>query len=199
MKVAARGRDSATYYPGRITLCRTNGTYDIHFKNGSDEEKIPRTWIRPRTSSIEEEPEQEPEEEKQTSFSLDDVIEARYGGKSSYFRGKIVKCRSNGKYDIRYDDGDEETYVAAALIRAIDTDKVSWRKGQAVDARFGGKAAYFSGTIVKVHRDGTCDIEYDDGDEESRVKPSHIRAKVVTVDIYNKHINMYIYIRIMTM
>ena len=50
------------------------------------------------------------------SFSLGDKIEARYNGKSRWYPGKVVKV-NNGKFDITYDDGEEETNVDADLIR----------------------------------------------------------------------------------
>jgi hypothetical protein len=45
-----------------------------------------------------------------------------------------------------------------------------------VEARFGGKAKYFSGTIVKDNGDGTCEIHYDDGDSEKAVAHELISA-----------------------
>ena len=43
---------------------------------------------------------------------------------------------------------------------------------QLVEARFGGKAKYFSGKIVKVHEEELAyDIDYDDGDQEEEVGP----------------------------
>ena len=45
-----------------------------------------------------------------------DAVEARYQGRN-YYPGKISRACGEGKYDIAYDDGDEETAVEARLIR----------------------------------------------------------------------------------
>ena len=45
-----------------------------------------------------------------------DAVEARYQGRN-YYPGKISRDCGEGKYDIAYDDGDEETAVDARLIR----------------------------------------------------------------------------------
>ena len=44
-------------------------------------------------------------------------IEARFGGKSRYFPGKLVKKNDDGTWEIRYDDGDSEKSVNEYLIR----------------------------------------------------------------------------------
>ena len=38
-----------------------------------------------------------------------------------------------------------------------------------VEARYRGKARYYPGVIKRENRDGTFDIDYDDGDKERRV------------------------------
>merc|ERR1719230_2458315 len=48
--------------------------------------------------------------------------------------------------------------------------------GMKVEARYRGKSRYYPGRIAHVHRDGSCDIDYDDGEKESRVEPSLIKA-----------------------
>ena len=48
-----------------------------------------------------------------------DAVEVRYRGREKYYPGKIRRDRGEGKYDIAYDDGDEETGVEARLIRRL--------------------------------------------------------------------------------
>ena len=36
-----------------------------------------------------------------------------------FYKGKIIKCRYDGSYDIHYDDGDREKAVSKELIRPI--------------------------------------------------------------------------------
>jgi hypothetical protein len=47
--------------------------------------------------------------------------------------------------------------------------------GDRVEARFRGRAKYFSGRILKAHADGSFDIEYDDGDKEYNVAAALVR------------------------
>ena len=48
-----------------------------------------------------------------------DTVEVRYRGREEYYPGKIRRDCGEGKYDIAYDDGDEETGVEARLIRRL--------------------------------------------------------------------------------
>ena len=47
-----------------------------------------------------------------------DTVEAKYRG-GKYYPGKISRDCGAGKYDIAYDDGDNETAVEARLIRKL--------------------------------------------------------------------------------
>jgi ankyrin repeat protein len=47
-----------------------------------------------------------------------DRVEAKYQGRN-YYPGKISRDCGEGKYDIAYDDGDNETAVEARLIRRL--------------------------------------------------------------------------------
>jgi ankyrin repeat protein len=47
-----------------------------------------------------------------------DAVQAKYRGRK-YYPGKVSRDRGNGKYDIAYDDGDNETAVEARLIRKL--------------------------------------------------------------------------------
>ena len=47
--------------------------------------------------------------------------------------------------------------------------------GAKVEAMWNGEAEYYGGVITKRHRDGTINIEYDDGDAEQRIGPDLIR------------------------
>ena len=44
-------------------------------------------------------------------------IEAKYKGKSKYYKGKISRVRLNGTYDVVYADGDKELGVPEDNIR----------------------------------------------------------------------------------
>jgi Agenet domain len=83
-------------------------------------------------------------------------------GKGKWFKGKVVSVNGDN-YDIRYDDGDEESKVQPAAMRALDDatgveskavdsdrdrDTASFEAGDEVEARFGGRARWFKGVCV---------------------------------------------------
>ena len=43
------------------------------------------------------------------------------------------------------------------------------KEGQDVEARFGGEGEWFPGTIKTINADGSYDIDYADGDKETKV------------------------------
>merc|ERR1712167_538181 len=61
-------------------------------------------------------------------FEEDDKVEARFGGKDKWFKGKITRKRSDGTYDILYEDGDSERRVKAELIRKVGGSKSPKKK-----------------------------------------------------------------------
>ena len=105
-------------------------------------------------------------------------MEARYGGKTRYYRGTITKVHGNGRsYDVFYgDDGVSESNVDAALIRVVEATAGGFAEGQKVEARYGGKSRYYGGKIVKVGEGGKYTVLYDDGETESNVDAALIRT-----------------------
>ena len=51
-----------------------------------------------------------------TVFLLNDRVEAKYAGRSRWYRGRIARVNVGGTYDIAYDDGDSERGVKSSLI-----------------------------------------------------------------------------------
>ena len=73
-----------------------------------------------------------------------------------------------------------------ALVRALEVGEDSkgasshgsrgeLREGMKVEARYRGKSRYYTGVIKRANRDGTYDIDYDDGEKELDVEASLIR------------------------
>ncbi|CAM9788991.1 unnamed protein product, partial [Discosporangium mesarthrocarpum] len=137
-------------------------------------------------------------------FREGDKVEARFGGRSRWFKATVQRKNRDGTYYLRYEDGDEEKAVEKDLIRKIKVDKGGSRspgrravsgmesdeeqRGRAgggeggrfrvdekVEARYGGKAKWFRGTVQRANLDGTYDIWYEDGDEEKGVEARLMR------------------------
>ncbi|OQR92299.1 hypothetical protein ACHHYP_03845 [Achlya hypogyna] len=157
--VEARFEGQHAYLSGIIARCRSDGSCDIEYDNGEIERRVEKDLIR-----------------KITPLAKGDAVEARFGGKDKYFKGRVVHVHGDKTLDIEYEDGDEERRVDPKLVRRMQVSATEFVKGSAVEARFGGKDKYFKGRVVHVHGDKTLDIEYEDGDEERRVDPKLVRA-----------------------
>jgi WD40 repeat protein len=108
----------------------------------------------------------------------------------------ITRDRGDGTYDVDYDDGEKETRVTEEMIRSrdedgdrrrvIDSDEDLVRRskmmprlvvGSKVEARYRGKTKWYPGVITRDRGDGTYDVDYDDGEKETRVTEEMIRSR----------------------
>jgi len=131
-------------------------------------------------------------------------VEANYRGKGRFYPGKIKRDRGDGTYDIDYDDGEAETRVKEELIRPLERPASPSRlggrdlspggrrprleEGAKVEANYRGKGRFYPGKIKRDRGDGTYDIDYDDGEAETRVKEELIRflnAKFSSASTYS--------------
>jgi hypothetical protein len=62
-------------------------------------------------------------------FGKGSKVEVRHGGGSRYYKGKITRKRTNGTFDIEYDDGDKEMAVDESLINSLDKVTMSDNTG----------------------------------------------------------------------
>jgi hypothetical protein len=109
-QIEANYKGLGKYYPGKITLDRGDGTYDINYNDGEKEVKVFEKFIRPRDVYV------------AIKFEEGDKVEIDYRGKGKRYPGKIFRDLKNGMYDIDYDDGEKDTMVDEKLIYLI------WRK-----------------------------------------------------------------------
>ena len=121
-------------------------------------------------------------------FREGDAVEADYHRHGHYYAGKITSVREDGSYDVLYDDGDAEACVAPESVRRRseepevarpETGEPAFSVGDAVDARYRGRAKTYPGAIEKVHEDATYDILYEDGEREARVAEALISKRWV--------------------
>ncbi|CAM9205087.1 unnamed protein product, partial [Laminaria digitata] len=179
MKVEARYKGRSRYYPGRISRVHRDGACDIDYDDGEKERMVEASLIKVLGQ----------EKEDRLSPTGDTLregmkVEARYKGRSRYYPGRVSRVHRDGACDIDYDDGEKERMVEPSLIKVVGTSKSggtpfsdgTLREGMQVEARYKGRGRYYPGRISRVHRDGSCDIDYDDGEEERMVEPSLIKA-----------------------
>ena len=191
--VAAKFANQGSWFPGRVGRVNSDdGTYDIVYDDGDEENNVPTTRIRKVAAAAGAAAAAAPTAGAtgaSSSFAVGDRVEADYGGEGSFFPGKITAVASDGTYSVGYDDGDAEDGIPAALIRRLadgdgdsgvfDADSMStsqgFKVGDRVEANYAGEGDFFPGTISKVNSDGTYDLAYDDGDAETEVEAKLIR------------------------
>ena len=171
-KVDANFRGRGKYYPGTVSRVRLNDTYDVDYDDGEREMRVTPDLIRPRGGGL------------SATRREGDKVEANYRGKGKWYPGNISRDRRDGTYDVDYDDGEKETRVGADFIRPRGRDGGgggggggggSLEVGDKVEADYRGKGRYYPGKIVRDRRDGTYDVDYDDGEKETRVDEKLIR------------------------
>ncbi len=111
-------------------------------------------------------------------------VEARYKGRHAWFPGTIIGKNEDGTFDIRYHDGEEEMRVDRDLIEAAvdqnddDDDSVCFAEGDEIQCNYKGKGRWLREGISHVNKDGTYDIDLDNGNEERHVKSIRIRRSI---------------------
>jgi hypothetical protein len=195
MKVEGNYRGKGKWFPGKIRRDRGDGTYDINYDDGETEMRVTEDMIRPiETSSARH---QSPASRRSAHRCLEEgmKVEGNYRARGRFFPGRIKRDRGDGTYDIDYDDGEQESRVKEEDIRALQStppsngtptrarpsaslsrDKTDLRQGMKVEGNYKGKGKWFPGTIMRVRLNGTCDIDYDDGEQEMGVKPEDVRV-----------------------
>ncbi|KAJ1451183.1 hypothetical protein M885DRAFT_570320 [Pelagophyceae sp. CCMP2097] len=176
-KVEARYRGREKFYPGKITRDRGDGTFDIDYDDGEKETRVDEKLIRSKDGGSSS-------GAAKDGFMEGDKVEARYKGREKFYPGKISRDRGDGTYDINYDDGEREIRIDEKMIRANDifvragssAPKGGLKEGDTVEARYRGREKFYPGKIFRYRRDGTFDIDYDDGEKETRVDEKLIRS-----------------------
>ncbi|KAH9106756.1 hypothetical protein LEN26_014503, partial [Aphanomyces euteiches] len=172
-KVEARYKRRQKYYKSKIARVRLNGTYDIEYDDGEKETNVDKEMIRPLPDLIEIQ-----------HFEEGDAVEAQYDGKSRFYPGMITRCRLDGSYDIKYDDGDVETFVAPELIRKRKLPAPAYEVSSRVEVVKGSKSMV--GTVTKISSStGLYTILYDTGEKE-KVSVDQIRGTVKD-EVFERH------------
>ena len=173
------------FFPGKISHCNLDGTYDVAYDDGDAEQAVPVSRLRNRKPATET-----------TAFQKGEAVEADFAGEGTYFAGVISTVNLDGTFNIAYDDGDTEEDVPSSRIRGknsgasqvvdggFDADSQStsataakvFAVGDVVEANYAGEGSFFPAKIGAKNSDGSYDVTYDDGDEEKAVPAHRIRT-----------------------
>ena len=187
-KVEANYRGRGRYYKGRVRRVNRDGTYDIDYDDGEKERGVPTDMVRATNEAGK--PDRGAHSGGGSSRLLKgDTVEARYRGRGTkFYKGRIVRVNSDDTFDIDYDDGEKERGIAEEHVRPLGDSRVSAHdrdgtrnnstiiEGDKVEANYRGSGRYYKGVINRTNRDGTFDVDYDDGEKEKNVRQSMIRA-----------------------
>jgi hypothetical protein len=158
VKVEARFKGRSRYYPGVISRCRLNGTYDIEYDDGEKETGIKKDLIRTKSGGVKKNT-HDPDNEDE--FSVGAKVSAKCNGSRAYYTGKIKSDNGDDTFDIAFDDGDRDRRVPKSNIksdggggvknspkRAQGSDNEDeFSIGAKVSAKCKGSRAYYTGKI----------------------------------------------------
>ena len=104
-------------------------------------------------------------------YAIDQLVGVRKD--SVYYEGRIVAMYNNGTFDILTARIGMQRNVTTADMRRFFRE---FEVGALILAKFQGVGNnWYQGTITRVNKDGTFDVEYADGDKEYSVEPEHIK------------------------
>ena len=178
-RVEARYRGRSKKYPGKIARVHADGTFDVSYDDGESETRVEARLITALDAGSDS-------DRRSDRLREGDKIEADYRGRGKFYPGKIDRDRGDDTYDIAYDDGERETRVAKRLIRKKDRSRSRsrsphgggrLREGDKVEADYRGRGRLYPGKISRDRGDDTYDIDYDDGERETRVAKRLIKKK----------------------
>ena len=117
-KIDGRYMGGNKWFPGKITSVNRDGTYDVKYSDGDDEQNVAPSFLRLHDAQH--------HSKKEHSlgvntgvFVLGEAVEAKYLGGAKWFAGKISAVNADKSYDVHYNDGETETAIAVELIRSI--------------------------------------------------------------------------------
>mmetsp|Transcript_5752 Transcript_5752/g.7992 ORF Transcript_5752/g.7992 Transcript_5752/m.7992 type:complete len:270 (+) Transcript_5752:3-812(+) len=171
-------RALGVWYPGRITETDVDGrSFDVIYEDGEKETGVAPTLLRRLVV------------DESQRFNEGDLVEGNYRCRGQWYRGKITRVMADeNRYDVQYDDGEEEKAMATYLLRpapvlptvASPVGSNELVPGAAVEA-FHSSGGWFPSRIAAVLSDGCFDILFEDGERDSHVIAAHVRSKPVSV------------------
>lgn len=179
MPVEARYQGGSLHYPAVVLkIDKVGGKVDLLYEDGLSESNVPIDLVKKRGNgqSASSSPSHYSSQANQSrTFAIGSKVEVNYRSRGKFYPAVIKEYRpDDGSYDIDYDDGEKESRVPLQNIRLLKSSS-DFTHGQKVEVNYRAKGKYFPAKIRVVRDDGTYDIDYDDGEVETRVEKSLIR------------------------
>ena len=184
-------RDGGTrWLRAKVTTVNKGGvSYDVRYYEDDEEERrvLPK-MIRPAEIAIKSgnkrhDSHRTDDLASRDRYKITDRIEGNYEGRGVWMIGTISNVRTDGTYEIEFDNGNLEDRVLKHRIRRdemtlkkqTESNTQNIREGALVEGNYRGKGKWFAGKITRDRGDHTFDIAYDDGESETRVDELLIR------------------------
>jgi Ca2+-binding EF-hand superfamily protein len=181
--VEARYSGRSQWLRGTVTGVHRDSSYDIRYTDSGElEQRVPARLVRAAAAAAAAV--QESEVESDAPHKLGAAVEARRSSTGKRSRCTVVAVHRDGSYDVRFADGDVEDRIAARLVTAAtatarapsEAESEGHKVGAVVEARRAGGRTFSRATVTAVHRDGSYDVRFVDGDTEQRMQPRLLRA-----------------------
>jgi hypothetical protein len=172
-KVEGNYRGKGKWYPGKIKRVRLDGTYDIEYNDGESETAVAADLVR-AVGARDEEDVGVGMQRRKPQIEEGSKVEANYRGKGKYYPGRVKRVRSDGTYDVDYNDGEQELRVSEDMIRLVDAGgspsraesssastkrKLSLEEGMKVEANYKGRGRWFPGVIKRYGEFVICELD----------------------------------------
>ena len=190
------------WFFGKISMVRTNGTYDVECNN-TTYDRISNEIIRPIGSKDNDMKTRSLNNDNGNNKTLvknywGPKVEVRQNNGQKWIIGRVTGENDDERFEITYDDNTKEL-VGKDDIRLYKETKshsghkrnhpsspkaqqsaskqqIEFKKGDKVEVDFLGKGKWLAGQIMMVRSDGTYDVELLDGDFENRIQIDRIRS-----------------------
>ena len=183
-KVEARFNGKEKWYKGEVTRRRSDGTYDIEYEDGDREMRVKAEFVRSADKKRNEKKQKKgtkKKKKKQQSktsssssgsgsdkeadlFDRGDKVEARFNGKEKWYKGEVTRRRSDGTYDIEYEDGDREIRVKAEFVRSADKKRIAKKQKKGTKKKKKNEQSKTSSSSSGSGSDKEADV-FDRGDK----------------------------------
>ena len=178
-KVEGNFRSKGQWYPGHIDKVNFDGTYNVRYDKNDHESFVKPNLLRriceaTKSSAV----------LAALPFVKGTKVRANFRGKGLWYPGCISRVHTDGTFNIAYDDGEKETFVARSHLQ-LPPDPTfansSLKEGYQVEANFADEGRWYPAHINIVHSDNTYDIVYEDGRKESHVQLTSLRQDSATI------------------
>ena len=185
MKVEANYRGKGNYYSGKIKAKREDGTFDILYDDGEEEERVIEDFIREHpvfgairmlsghaTPVYYRSGTTTPLMNSRRPSTASNLTTARNSREKSPLEPNGLDPALEPTATPQIPD----VVAALAAVSTFNSFNLFVQQGTKVEANYRQKGKYLHGKIARDRHDGTYDIDYDDGEKETNVSQLFIRV-----------------------